>query len=233
MNFLRKYQILIFSMTLGVFFVGMFVGFGGYLFTSKPPDAIAEVNKTPIPSRLFFSHYQRALAQASEAGGKMDEKVRAQKRDEVLRDLIQQEVFSQEADRLGIAVPDDQVAQVLAGIPAFQKDGRFDPQAYVDVLRFRLKSTPQDFEGEQRKQIAFFKLRWLVQSVIQVTDQELALAYAQRKGSLQDIEKEKAAFRDTLRQEKVLAIFNEWFQDLARRTTVKTHLELVEGRPSS
>ena len=46
----------------------------------------------------------------------------------------------------------------------------------MQVIQSQLKTTPQEFEEEQRLSIGFFKLRWLIQSTIKVTDKEMELS---------------------------------------------------------
>ncbi len=165
MNFLRKYQFHIFVATMCIFFFGMFVGFGGYFFTAKSGsgDSIAEVNGESIPLRVFYSHYRRALAQVQQPGKPLEDAARQQKRDETVRDLVQGIVFSKEAERYGIRVPDKQVVINLTQQPAFQEKGGFNPRMYMQYLQSELHMSPQDFEEEQRRSLAFFKLRWLIQ----------------------------------------------------------------------
>src|SRR6202035_1549024 len=98
-----------------------------------------------------------------------------QKRDETIRDLVQSVVFKREVNHYGIQTPDQQVAISLTQIPAFQTNGKFNPQQYMDVIQSQLKTTPQEFEEEQRLSVGFFKLRWLIQSSIKVTDREMEL----------------------------------------------------------
>src|SRR5689334_18517553 len=108
MNFLRKYQYHIFLVTMITFFFGLFVGFGGYFFTSKGStgDAIVEVNGDKIPFRTFYAHYRQALDQIQRSGKPADDALRQQKRDEIARDMVQSLVFAAEARRMGIDVPD-------------------------------------------------------------------------------------------------------------------------------
>jgi len=233
MNVLRKYQYHIFLVTIGVFLLGTFIGFGGYFFTSQGSmgDAIAEVNGEKIPLHLFYSHYTRALDQAEQSGQKLDENARREKRDEAMRDLVQSVVFDEQAQHFGIRVPDQQVVVSLASTPAFQEKGAFSPRLYSLALQSQLHLTPQEFEEEQRRSIAFFKLRWLIQSCIKVTDAEFALQVAdKRAGKPFKSEKEKDAFRQELWQEKVLWDFNQWFNQIGRALRVKTHFELLEGQ---
>ena len=74
-----------------------------------------------------------------------DETIQAKKQ-EVLRDLIQEEVFTQLAKQYGIAISDSELAADIQRYPAFQKDGRFDQTAYFQTLYFGLRTTPEDFE---------------------------------------------------------------------------------------
>lgn len=230
MTFLRKYQYQIFIATTVVFLLGTFAGFGGYFFGPKggPNDSIAEVDGEKVPLRRFDIQYQRALANV-QPGTKLDAAARNQKRDEALRDVIQQIVFDREAKKYNIRVTDQQVAATIANSQGFQTNGQFDPQRYMSMLQSQ-RLTPTEFESEERSAIAFSKLRWLLQSVIRVTDKEAEMAWADaHKGKMDGYAKEKAAFHDKLWQEKVVFTFNQWFGQIGQKTKVKTHLEVLQG----
>jgi hypothetical protein len=239
MNTLRKYQYQIFLVTMCIFFFGMFVGFGGYFFAGKGggSDAIAEVDGEKIPLRTFYSHYRQSLDQIQRTGKPVEDAAKQQKRDEVTRDMVQAIVFAREAERFGLQVPDKQVVISLAQQPGFQEKGVFSPRLYMQYLQSELRMSPQDFEEEQRKAIAFFKLRWLIQSCIKVTDKEFELEAAFRRAHMPAPAnaKEKAKLpkdselRAQMWQEKVLYSFNQWFSQLGRNLKVKTHFELLEG----
>jgi peptidyl-prolyl cis-trans isomerase D len=241
MNWLRKYQTQVLYTLLLFFLVYIAIGIGsGFFARGSLNDAIAEVDGEKIPLRLFNSHYSRALEDIK-PGTVLDENGRKQKRDEALRDLVQGVVFREQAKRYGIAVTDQQVVISLAQVPAFQEKGAFSPQLYARALQYQLKSSPQDFEEEQRQSIAFFKLRWLIQSCVKITDKELEMGYA--LGGADFVKNWKAShkdkratpqqmqddFRSQLWQEKVMWAFNQWFNQLGQHTRVKTHLELLEG----
>lgn len=231
MTLLRKYQYQIFIGTIVIFLSGIFLGFGGYFFGGQggPNDAVAEVDGQDIPLHTFMSHYDRAL-QTIPPGTAIDDATRNQKRDEAVRDLVQAIVFDREAKRYKVSVPDQQVVGSIVSVPAFQGQNGFDPQLYQKALQYQLKTSPAEFEEEQRKNIAFSKLRWLLQSVIRVTDDEAALMWAmQHQGKMAGFEKEKETFRETLWKEKVIFSFNQWFGQIGQKTKVKTHFEVIPG----
>jgi hypothetical protein len=143
--------------------------------------------------------------------------------------VVQNVLIAQEAERFGIRVPDRQVAVTLAQTPAFQEKGVFDPRRYIEYLR-QVHLSPQDFEEEQRRGIAFFKLRWLIQSCTKVTDKELDMAYAaEHAGKPPASPKEEADFRQRYLDEKLTWVLNRWFTQVGQRTRIKPHPDVIEG----
>ncbi|MFA5976018.1 MAG: SurA N-terminal domain-containing protein [Elusimicrobiota bacterium] len=235
MNYFRKYRSQLFLFTVVIFLLGTFLGFGGYFWSPKgsPNDTVVNVDGEKVPLRLFYTQYERALEQLPPEK-RSDEATRKQKKEEAIRDLVQGVVFDRLAKAYGIFVTDNQVINSLIQTPAFQTKGQFDPRLYFQALKFQLKTDPRDFEEEQRKSIAFYKLRWLIQSCIQVTEKEDEMAYAlAHAGKMTGYEKGQAAFHDQLLQEKAVFVFNQWFTQIGQQTHVKVHTELLEGRPPS
>ncbi len=236
---------------LAFFVISIAMNFGGSFFVKGSlNDTIVEVNGEDVPLRKYWSYYYRSL----DTTKPLDEAARAQKRDETIRDLVQSVLFAKEVKRYGIYVPDVQVAVSLTQYPAFQTEGRFDPQRYLQVIRSQLRTTPQEFEEEQRMSIGFYKLRWLIQSSMKITDQEMELsggysdfaranaeeeldvkdpktgkAQAQKKRRRTDAEI-RELYRNQLWNDKIMFGFNQWLSQLGQRLRVKTHFDVLEGR---
>jgi peptidyl-prolyl cis-trans isomerase D len=250
MNFLRKYQMHILAGLLAFFLIYIALGFGTSFFVKgSPNDSIVDVDGEKVPLRLFWSRYNRVLDQSKP----LDKAGRDQKRDEAIRDLVQAVVFRREVERFGVRVPDQQVAVSLTQIPAFQSQGRFNPQLYMQVLQSQLKMDPRDFEEEQRLSIGFFKLRWLISSAIRVTDKEMELngqypefaklnrieeteTHDEKTGKVTGHKKRQRTdaeirelFRKKLVDEKTLFCFNQWLTGVGQKLRVKPHLDLLEG----
>ncbi len=71
----------------------------------------------------------------------------------ILDGLINQHLLSQQAKAAGLLLGDQQLAQMIAGIEAFRKDGKFDKQQYEEVLRSQ-NMTPAIFESRLQDELA-------------------------------------------------------------------------------
>lgn len=68
--------------------------------------------------------------------------------------LIDQAVLRMSADQAGIAISDAQVRATIQSIPAFQVDGKFDPQRYQLALAAQVPATtPREFEQRVRESL--------------------------------------------------------------------------------
>lgn len=226
MSFLRKHMQLIFMITIIGFLAGAFIGFGGYFFSDVAnADAAAEVNGKKIPYRRYQSLYNRVLDNMQRNKTELNADTVARLKQEVIQDLIQEEVFWEEAKKYGVTVSDQELAADIQNYPAFQRDGRFDRQTYFQILSQVLHTSAPEFEDSRRRQIAIAKLRNLIAGSVQVSEPELKLEYMQSHGgTLAGFDKEREKFSQTLRQQKVMLVFNEWFKQLNQTIKVKVFL---------
>jgi len=225
-NFFQRRKRTIFMVTIIGFVLGTFVGFGGYYLTRGwRADTVAVVNGKKILYQTYLNYFQRVIDNLREQNQELTDEIIKQKKQEILSDLIQEEIFYQEAKKYGIRVSDQELAADIQRFPAFQKDNRFDRGTYFQVLHYVLRMTPEEFEESRRRAIAIAKLRSLIASAVKITDKELEIAYLQERGNLKKFETEKEDFRQTYLSQKTLLAFNEWFQQLGRQVKVKVYLE--------
>lgn len=238
MNWLRKHKNAILITVIAGFVISTFVGFGLYIRTGVTSmDTVAEVNNEKIPYRRYAALYVRVVNNRRDKGEDISPAALTQVKQEIIQGLIRESVFFQEAKRYGIEVTDGELAQSLASIPAFQKDGKFNVQTYAQALRYALNSSPEDFEENQRRQIAISRLNAFVMQGIKITDKELEQEYAQqfaekssKKGASKDPAQEKEELREKIRQEKGAQILNRWYQQLGTNLKVKVFLDQIEKR---
>ncbi|MBI3291795.1 MAG: SurA N-terminal domain-containing protein, partial [Elusimicrobia bacterium] len=234
---LHRHRYTIFLISAGSLLLGAFVGFGGSLvLSSQRGEIVAKVNGQKIPMRLYTLHLERALEQLRQGGQEPSEEAIKQRKGAVLSELLQQEVFYQEAQRLGIKVSDAEVASLIHQVPTFQRKGQFDQQAYFYALRYGLRMTPEEFEQEQRRQMAVFKLRQLLLTGVKITDREVEAERRRRASSRKKQDEEstldREALRSTLQQEKAVHVLNEWARQLNQRTRLQVFLDELGGNTS-
>lgn len=98
-------------------------------------------------------------------------------REQALGQLVSTELLAQEAQRLGLEVDSGELRDSIASMQQFQPEGRFDRDAYVQVLQMNgLK--PSDFEKLQQRQLLVDKVQDVVRSGVHVGDQELRDRFA-------------------------------------------------------
>ena len=229
MNWLRKHQRKILGFVIAGFLISTFVGFGLYITSGKSNmDTVAEVNDEKIPFQRFNALYNQAVTMKRNNKEDVTADTLKSMRQEVIQGLIQESVFFQEADRYGFQVSDQELAVNLASYPAFQKDGKFSGQAYVNMLQTVLQTSPKDFEEAQRRQIEINHLRSFIMQGIKITDRELEMEIALRMArdagkKTPPIDKEK--LRQEMAQEKGAHILNRWYQQLGTNVKFKVFLD--------
>jgi peptidyl-prolyl cis-trans isomerase D len=137
-----------------------FFGIESYLSNTSKDSDVAEVGGTTIARAELdraLRDQQERIRSARE--GKVDEATfrSAEFRQAVLNNLINQRVLALHAGKNRLAVGDRQIQETIAGIPAFQSDGRFDPARYDAVLRAQGMNQPI-FESRLRQDLAIQQL---------------------------------------------------------------------------
>src|SRR4051812_30693807 len=148
-------------------------------------DTIATVEGHQITSGEFRRTYQAQLqAYRSAYGGQMNEQLLKQLgiENQILQQMVDERAALAEADRLGIAVSDEEVRQRILATPAFQDNGAFiGEQRYQQLLRMqRPPMTAAQFEDNVRRQLAVEKLRSSLTDWLSVADKELEQEYRRR-----------------------------------------------------
>jgi len=90
--------------------------------------------------------------------------------------LIGQALMMQEAEKTGFDVSKDELVASIATYPAFQEDGKFSRDRYIQVLNYE-RISPEQFEASQRRQLLVDKLREQLQQNISVSAKEIEESY--------------------------------------------------------
>jgi len=109
----------------------------------------------------------------------------------VMDKLIERELLAQEAERLGYAVTDDQVEDLIAdskiiglgyprSVPRMQKDGKFSYEAFKNFVQFELGVTPKSFIEEQKRELLASRVRDLMRGSVTVSPEEVKSEFMRR-----------------------------------------------------
>lgn len=146
-------------------------------------DVAARVNGDDISYSAFqnsysnlYNLYQRIYQ------GKFDANVEKQLNlpKQALRQLIDELLLVQEAERRGLNVSKDELVKSIAQYDAFKQNGVFNRARYLQVLSYQ-RMTPEQFETSQRRQLLTQKVRDQLQQGVSVTEEEMKAAYHKEK----------------------------------------------------
>ena len=157
-----------------------FMGGGGRLGAGGRPLAV--VGDTPVTVTEYQLARQRNEAYfASQYGGQLTPEIRRALDIPglTLRQLVEAAVLRQEADRIGLQVPDEAVRSAIQEIDSFHVDNTFSPTRYRDVLRAQGLNTG-GFERSMREELLSNQLTGLIRLGAQASEEEAYQSYAER-----------------------------------------------------
>lgn len=176
-------------------FVGWGVGMSGNSTRTE-----AWVNGEAINGLEFARVYRSAEQRLSAQQGGLDEDARAELRERVLQDMIQQRALLQEAHALGLEVSTTEIAEELMTYDFLLDDqGRFDTRAFENFLR-RQGLTRSNFEEQIRDQLLLQKLQSVVVLGASVSEPAVKRTWVEgsTKLTLDFVRLRSAAFVDSL-----------------------------------
>lgn len=153
----------------------VFVFFGIEAVVSGPGvNTVATVGETSIePIEVLRAEFNLVQAYRNAYKDQFTQEVRdsLNLRQQALDGLIDRAVLTEQAKALGLEISDDELRDVLLGTPAFQRDGRFNKEQYMRVLR-GAQRTPADYEESIRRDLAIQRLQQLVEDGASVSEDE-------------------------------------------------------------
>ncbi|PLY05130.1 MAG: peptidylprolyl isomerase [Arcobacter sp.] len=141
-------------------FIGAgFVGWGSYDFGSKG-GAVAVVGDREVSVSEYQREYSSMYDQYTKIFGEQFNQEIADKlnlKDAAYKMIIQKNLILSFADELGLDVTNEEIAKQLVAIPGFIKDGKFDKETYIKVLR-QNRTNPTEFEATLKRDLLLQKI---------------------------------------------------------------------------
>src|SRR5207237_671091 len=148
-------------------------------------DVVATVNGTDIRGVDFQRRYQNQMqAYQQQYGGNINEQLLRQLGidQQILQQMVDEQAALAEAERQGIRVSDEELAQQIFSIPALQENGRFIGEArYEQLLASQYPPlTKGGFEENLRRSMMVDKLRSALTNWLAVSDADVEREYRTR-----------------------------------------------------
>jgi peptidyl-prolyl cis-trans isomerase D len=198
-----KWSLGLVVLTFIAFYIPSFLDTTSTSVGASASDVVATVNGTEIRGTEFQRRYQNQIqAYQQQYGGSINEQLLRQlgMDQQILQQMVDEQAALAEAERQGIRVSDEELAQQIFSIPALQENGRFiGEQRYEQLLASQYPPmTKGDFEASLRRSLMIDKLRAAVTDWIAVSDADLERQYRDRneKVKLQVVALTADKFRD-------------------------------------
>jgi len=154
--------------------VVVFVFWGVGSYKSRRSGRVADVNGTIITLDDYQVSYRNLVEQVRQSFGNNlnEELIRTlQLPKRALDQLIDRSLMLQAAEKFKLTVTDEELAESIRNVSAFQTAGAFDSRRYINTLS-RNKLTPETFEVQQRDTLIIDKLQAFISGNIKVSDLE-------------------------------------------------------------
>jgi len=185
LKFMRKYaKSYLIKIIFGVIII-VFVFYFGAGSIRENETVIAEVGSFNVSDAEFRETYRKQVEMFQQLyRDKMDEKFFADLKEKVLDDIISQYILLGEARKLGIFVSDQEFADLIGSVEAFRKDGKFDKDRYIAVLK-QNKIEPDQFEKSEKTMLLLRKVVSIIKDTgAPVSDADVWAGYVREKGKV-------------------------------------------------
>ncbi|HBA59654.1 MAG TPA: hypothetical protein DCZ92_02285 [Elusimicrobia bacterium] len=222
-SFFAKYKRLIFG-TVVVVFIGSMFFVSGQVFSTKL-DSVAEVGGKKISYQRFTMQVNRAMSGLKDSGSEVNELMSRTVKQEIFREMVIEELLSQQGKELGLYVPDFEIAAEIQNTPQFREGAAFSPRAYYQTIYREFQMSPPEYEEWRKQARLASKFKQFIYTAVKVTPAEAKEAYQAAGKNMKDFEKNRAAFSDELARAKFANIANYLLRQLTVRQEVKSYLE--------
>ena len=233
---LRKNTKTLLWFAASVFILATFMGLGGYFFT-RTSNVVAKVNGVKITYENFSATFmQRLNSYRNMYNTEITDEMTNNLKKMVLEDMIRKTLLMQEARKRNLKVNDEELNDYIQKFPYFQKDGHFNQQLYLGIIRNQLHTTPGELENEIRQSMIMAKQHdQVVAEVTTIPDKEIDEALAKRQKEKKpaaaktiDPVRERLAVTQELLQQKKEKVYEVWYNELKAKSKIENNLERVE-----
>ena len=225
-SFFSKHKRIIFITVVLFFLISVFF-VSGTVFTSSS-DAVADVGGKKIPYLQFSRQVNRVLSNFRESGADANDVITKSIKQEVFRDMVIEELFSLQGEKMGMRVPDFEVAVEIQNTPQFREGQAFSPRRYYQTVFNEFQMSPSEYEAWRKKARLASKFKQFIYTSVKVTPDEVKAYYLAKDKGLKDFEKDKAKYAEELSKDKFAGLANYILRQLTSQIEIKSYLEKRE-----
>lgn len=233
---IRKNTKIFLWFAVSVFVLATFVGLGSYFFTNTA-DVVATVNGKKIRYEAFNAAFmQRMNNYRNMYNIEINDQMAASLKKMLIGEMISKMLILDEAKKMKIKVSNKELSDFIQKLPYFQKEGRFDQQTYLNLLKMQLHTTPAIFERDVRESLVIQQVQEKVTETVTVTEQEQADEVAKQLKAKkpapkpEDLLKEKEMIKQNLLQQKKSQAFDAWLKKLQATAKIENNLDAIEKK---
>ncbi len=186
LRFMRKHATgyMIKAMFMLIIIVFIFWGVGSFRGGEK---TLAEVGPYKISAIEYQRNYQKLLDfYRMIYREQLDEKMMAQLKlkENVMNQLVDKYLMLVKAEELGVRVSDGEFTEHIAGMEAFKRDGKFNRDLYMEVLK-RNGVDPKAFEESEKQSLLVSKMLAILQdNGVIFNDRDVRDSYMKERGQV-------------------------------------------------
>ncbi len=140
-------------------------------------DWIAKVEGQIITPRELENELQRLRTRFQDLPPQLLKQLDLKK--QALDNLIDRQLMVMEAEKMGIGIPDQELAIAIEESPSFQENGSFNRQVYRQVLAWN-QLTPALYEKQERTSLQIQKVQDLIRDTAKVSKSEVHEAWLRK-----------------------------------------------------
>jgi peptidyl-prolyl cis-trans isomerase D len=139
-------------------------------------------------------------------------------KDKVLSEMVSETILYVAAGDAGLVVTDQELTDSIVNEPAFQREGKFRQDVYVNTLRL-MRITPKYYERKKREELLVRKMRQLIEESVVVSDEEVP--------ALQGNEELQKNLRRTIIQGRKAEAVEAYVEALKKKYDVVVKADLI------
>lgn len=164
---------------IGAFVTTIFVawGVGNARRGAESENWVAKVNAEAVPLVDYERELQQLEAQFRDFPPELTKALNL--KEQALDRLISRRLFQLQAKKMDVEVGDQELAEAIQSIPAFQEHGTFNTQIYHAFLA-QNRLTPSLFEQDLRSDLQVTKVQNLMLDSVKVSEEEINAKYVEQ-----------------------------------------------------